>query len=235
MSKDIPFKSPLVVGYKGEVGSFLLNGLLRVMPKALNIWCFDINESPIEQEHRIKIADYIFLCIPMHYTVTWLIQHKNLLASKIIIEQCSLKAPIYENEQLKDLDVRSMHLLFRPSATPNPADRRCALIGRNLTREEDAIHEMTEAKIVYYENYQGHDKAMALQQALVHRILLTLGVFLQRSDCSTYVSRKTWELIERIKAGDKTLYSLIQENSKLSVALELFKKALDEFNIKEHF
>ena len=59
---DIPFKSPLVVGYKGEVGSFLLNGLLKIMPKALNVWCFDICETPIEKEHRIKISDCIFLC-----------------------------------------------------------------------------------------------------------------------------------------------------------------------------
>lgn len=232
---NIPFKSPLVVGYKGEVGSFLLNGLLKVMPKALNIWCFDINESPIEQEHRIKIADYIFLCIPMQDTVNWLIQHKDLLDSKIIIEQCSLKAPIYENEQLKDLDIRSMHLLFRPSATPDPADRRCALIGENLIHEEDAIHEMTEAKFVYYKNCQEHDKAMALQQALIHRILLTLDTVLHKSDCNTYVSSKIWELIERIRAGDKALYSLIQENSKLPEALNLFKKMLDKFKIEEHF
>jgi len=30
-------KRPLVVGYKGEIGSFILNGLLRIMPKALDI------------------------------------------------------------------------------------------------------------------------------------------------------------------------------------------------------
>ena len=30
-----PMENPLVVGYKGQIGSFILNGLLRMMPKAL--------------------------------------------------------------------------------------------------------------------------------------------------------------------------------------------------------
>ena len=39
------FKSPLVVGYKGEIGSFILQGLLRTMPKALDILCYDILDT----------------------------------------------------------------------------------------------------------------------------------------------------------------------------------------------
>ena len=34
--ENFPFRAPLVVGYKGEIGSFILQGLLRHMPKALD-------------------------------------------------------------------------------------------------------------------------------------------------------------------------------------------------------
>ena len=231
----IPFKSPLVVGYKGEVGSFLLNGLLRVMPKALNIWCFDINESMLEKEHRIKLADYIFLCVPMQDTVPWLLRHRKLLAGKIIIEQCSLKAPLYNIPGLKDLDIRSMHLLFRPSATPNLQDRRCAIVGDRMILIEDHIGKMTEATLLHYETYLEHDAAMAIDQALIHRVLLVLEQILKTTGAQTYTSRKIWELIKRLKAGDKTLYSLIQQNKTFPEVLRQFKDTLNNFKIEEYF
>jgi hypothetical protein len=65
-------KQPLVIGYKGEVGSFVLGGLLRIMPKALDIWCVDVNETKREVEQRIKISDVIFLCVPLQMTLEWL-------------------------------------------------------------------------------------------------------------------------------------------------------------------
>jgi len=173
--------------------------------------------------------------IPIQDTAKWLIQHRTLLAGKIIIEQCSLKIPIFTIPELKDLDIRSMHLLFRPSATPNPADRRCALIGEWRAPLEGVIAKMTNSRLVYYENCQEHDTAMAVQQALIHRVLLTLGALLRKSDSNTYISSKVRELIERIKAGDKTLFASIQENSELPAILDLFKMALDKFKIKEHF
>ena len=64
------FKNPLVVGYKGEIGSFILQGLLKTMPKAKDIWCFDINETEKDKIARIKKADYIFLCVPLQDTAT---------------------------------------------------------------------------------------------------------------------------------------------------------------------
>ena len=148
---NIPFKNPLVVGYKGEVGSFLLNCLLKVMPKALNVWCYDINETPIEREHRINLADYIFLCVPLKETRQWLIDYKPLLENKTIIEQASIKGPIFADEDIKKLRIMSMHLLFRPSATSNLADRNCAFIVDNTEKDFiDAITEMTNSKAVYF-------------------------------------------------------------------------------------
>jgi prephenate dehydrogenase len=84
--------APLVVGYKGEIGSFILNGLLKTMPKASNIWCVDINDSPDEVAERIKRSDFIFLCVPLDKTIEWVNVWKRLLKDKVIVEQCSLKA-----------------------------------------------------------------------------------------------------------------------------------------------
>ena len=65
-------KQPLVIGYKGEIGLFILMGLIKIMAKALDIWCVDINETKEEVEQRIKIADTIFLCVPLETTLEWL-------------------------------------------------------------------------------------------------------------------------------------------------------------------
>jgi prephenate dehydrogenase len=127
-------KQPMVVGYKGEIGSFILNGLLRVMPKALDIWCVDINESDEEVESRIKVADTIFLCVPLQKTVDWLLKFKTLLKDKIIIEQCSLKEWIYNNKSLQGLNIKSMHILFRPSQTPDLLDRVVGLFTGQFDR-----------------------------------------------------------------------------------------------------
>jgi prephenate dehydrogenase len=84
-------KKPLVIGHKGEIGSFLVNGLLKYMDKALDILCFDVNETQEEVEERIKKSDVIFLCVPVKQTVNWLKTYKSLLSGKIIFEQASLK------------------------------------------------------------------------------------------------------------------------------------------------
>jgi prephenate dehydrogenase len=106
----------LIVGYKGEIGSFILNGLLRVMPKALDIWCVDVNETEGETVERIKIADVIFLCVPIDVTLEWLVTYKMLLSKKMLLEQCSLKELVYKSKDIEDLDIRSMYILFRPSS-----------------------------------------------------------------------------------------------------------------------
>ena len=90
----------MIVGYRGEIGSFILNGLLRVMPKALNIFCSDVNESEDEVVERIEKSDTIFLCVPMNKTIDWIVRYKELLKGKTILEQCSLKVGICKDERL---------------------------------------------------------------------------------------------------------------------------------------
>ena len=163
------FESPLVVGYKGEIGSFILQGLLRIMPKALNIWCYDVGETEEEKKERIKKSDIIFLCVPMQDTMKWFYKYLRLLKGKTIVEQCSLKSMIYEDKKLKDLRIMSMHILFRPSATPNKQDRKVALIKKRYAgysfdwyrRLDLDIEKITGSEIVWFENYKEHDKAMA--------------------------------------------------------------------------
>lgn len=223
-----------MVGYKGEIGSFILGGLLRIMPKALDIWCIDINETQEEVEHRIKVSDIIFLCTPLEITVKWLIEHKALIENKPVIEQCSLKEWLFENEALKDLDIRSMHILFRPSQTPNREDRRVGLLKGhfNETLAKD-IADITQSSIVWFENAEEHDQEMAVQQALLHRTLLILGRALKECKGSTYISQKVLELEGRVRKGDKDLYGRIQENKYLPGALEKLKKDFEEFNLSD--
>lgn len=221
------FKNPLVVGYKGEVGSFLLNGLLKTMPKALNIWCFDINENESEKIERIGKSDYIFLCVPIQETVNWLIKYKLFLKDKIIVEQCSLKSIIYENSKINDLNYISMHLLFRPSATPNEEDRRCIFLlpnKKNILFSEE-MAPVIKSEVLFKDNYKEHDKMMAEKQALVHKVILVLDKTINKG-IDTYTSSQIRKLAARIKAGNKELYDFIQTNEHLPIILQKFKNNL---------
>jgi prephenate dehydrogenase len=223
-----------VVGYKGEIGSFILGGLLRIMPKALDIWCVDINETREEVEHRIKVSDIIFLCTPLEITVKWIIEHKALIGDKPVIEQCSLKEWIFETEALKDLDIRSMHILFRPSQTPNKEDRRVGLFKGHFNEAlAKDIADITQSSIVWFEDARDHDREMAIQQALLHRSLLILGRALKGCKGSTYISQKVVELETRIRKGNRDLYGRIQGNKYLPEALEKLKKDFEEFKIDD--
>ena len=226
---------PLVVGYKGEIGSFILQGLLRSMPKALNILCFDINESEEEKIDRIKQAGYIFLCVPLQETLAWLVKYKQYLTSKIIIEQCSLKS-FLTDPHLNDLHFIHMHILFRPSATPNKADRKCIILRENCSSSVEKILESildgSKVKVLPWTTEQ-HDHVMAYNQALVHRIILTLDDICNQ-DAPTYVTKRITELADRIKAGDKELYSLIQKNKSTVEVTDEFREMLDGFDIDNY-
>lgn len=227
-------KHPLVVGYKGEIGSFILSGLLRVMPKAMDIWCVDINESEAEVEKRIRKSDVIFLCLPMDVTVTWLLYHRELLKKKVILEQCSLKEKLFDSGCCDGLDVRSMHILFRPSQTPNRDDRTVAFIsGQMDIGLIDKIAEITESRWVLFDSIQEHDREMAVQQAMLHRIILVAGKML-RQGTPTFVGKKIIELEQRIKKGDRKMYGMIQDNRHVEDVLKRFKNEMAEFNIDRY-
>jgi len=228
-------QKPLVVGYRGEIGSFILNGLLRVMPKALDIFCVDINETEEEVRERIEKADVIFLCVPMNVTVDWILPYKELLCNKMVVEQCSLKEDICKDERLKGLDIRSMHILFRPSQTPDKADRLLGLFENQFNKEmTDTLLEITDSYLVTYKDVEEHDKEMAIQQALVHRTLLLLGEALGNCKGSTFISKKVVGLANRIKKGNLDLYKSIQENKHLPEHLERLEKGFKEFDIEKY-
>lgn len=238
---ELPFKSPLVVGYKGEIGKFILQGLLNITPKASNIWCFDINDTEKERLDRIKKSDIIFLCVPLEETKKWLNKYKDKLKGKKVFEQTSLKEWI-TNKILKDINLYSMHILFRPSATPNKEDRLVLVIqSKKLSSPirkwdieiERMIEAITNSQIQSLEDYYTHDILMAYQQALLHRIVLTLDKTLSSLYGKTFMAKRVRELAERIKGGNKNLYNLIQKNKQLPKALKEFNRNLKKFNIKE--
>jgi len=229
-------KKPLITGYKGEIGSFLLSGLLRIMPKALDIFCVDVNENEEEVIERIKISDIIFVCVPMEKTIDWIMQYRNLLRNKIIVEQCSLKEWIYDDPRVRNFDIRSMHILFRPSQTPNLEDRKLGVFEGQFTGDMiQQLGDLTQSQIVWYKGAKEHDKEMAVQQALTHRTLLLLGNALKNCNGSTYISKRVLELSERIKKGNKDLYQLIQDNKYLPEQLEKIKEGFENFNLGDYW
>jgi len=217
MRDFVDVKSPLVVGYKGEIGSFLLHGLLRVMSKALNIWCVDISESQREVKERIRKSDVIFLCVPLGKTVEWVKKHKSLLRNKIIVEQTSVKEPIIK--KLSGFNILSMHILFRPSATSLTAERQVALV---ISKEwpysiVQCIELITQGQLVIYDSIEAHDRSMANQQAIPHQVILKLDKMMEldteiRHGGRTYIGWQIRKLAKRIQAGDKELYKAIQRN-----------------------
>lgn len=237
----LPFKSPLVVGYRGVIGSFILQGLLRFMPSASNIWCFDQNECEKKKISRIKKADVIFLCVPMEDTLPWIFKYRHLLKGKTIIEQTSLKSSLYKHGSLlmgykQNFELKSMHILFRPYATPDKNDRRIALIdpAKWSSEEVDALKKITDSEIQWIVDDKMHDLIMARQQAVLHRILLSLDRTIGNSP-KTYLSCKVRALCDRIRTGNPRLYASIQKNPYLPKAMNEFKRHLRKFDIKNEF
>ena len=225
-------RRPLVIGYKGEIGSFILNGLLRTMPKASNIWCFDVNESEKEKIERIRKADCIFLCVPLQDTRSWIKSYKRLLNGKVVVEQCSLKS-FLGDDYFNQIKFIHMHILFRPSVTPKKEDRTCLLLDKNIS--EPIIQQMESilsCKInVERMSVFEHDTVMAYNQSLVHRSILVLNdICFHGSD--TYINKKIKELSDRIRSGNEKLYEAIQRNPHTEEAIRKFADRMLDFDIR---
>ena len=138
---------------------------------------------------------------------------------------------------IRGLDIRSMHILFRPSQTPNFADRSIGFLeGQFPPSQIEELMSMTQStKVVMYANAEEHDKEMAIQQALTHRVILSLAKMLKTCHGSTYISQKVIELSDRIASGNKELYGLIQSNEHIHGNLAQFKFEMDEFDVKDYF
>lgn len=228
-------KNPCVVGYRGQIGRFVLDGLLQYMPKANQILCFDVNETEEECIDRIEKSDFIFLCIPFLETAEWLKKYEVHLLDKIIVEQCSLKNEIYK--KFKHLKFIGMHFLFRPEGTP-PDDRRCVLIKETMAPgvSEHWVHfynlldKIWKCRIILLSK-DDHDSFMAFEQALVHRVVLNLARMIEFTDATTYIGGEIIKLANRIKSGDKELYKAMQKNPLTNIVLKDFKDQLREFKI----
>ena len=241
MEAESIFKAPMVVGYKGEIGRFILAGLLEHLPKANDIHCTDVSNSKQDVVERLEKADYVFLCVPLQHTKNWLKEFSPHLSSKTIVEQCSVKSFLYEDNSFDELKLLSMHLLFRPSATP-VQDRHGIAFSDRVSKEELEMFCReserafgTPMKLLESKDEPAHvlhDKLMARQQSLVHRVLLTLVESLSEESTRTYVGMRVAELADRIKAGDAVLYRMIQENPHLEEELGAFEKRLREFRIE---
>ena len=226
---SIPFTNPCIVGYKGEIGSFLLQGLLRIMPKASSIWCYDIGATKQEQLSRLRKADVVFLCVPIQHTRRWIVDHQSVFrGNKRLIEQASVKEPILKGLMRPGMRILSMHLLFRPSATPNPEDRRVAFIESPQWRGADSvIARMTESQPIYYATLQEHDREMAIIQALTHCVVKALDQIHSTGRGTSYMSLQIKRLADRMAAGDPELYQWIQRNPYAAEAIKLFQNTLE--------
>lgn len=242
-------KNPLVVGYRGEIGSYILAGLIKYMPSATNILCYDTVEPMDEVRAKISKADVIFLCVPLEHTLNFFRFYQLDIRGKTVVEQTSLKSTLFESptsenarQFLHGVNILSMHILFRPSSTPNFKDRKIALIDpvrwtQADYKEIEKFVKSLAAGIEVYSDYKIHDYDMAYQQALVHRVILCLNEALISSKCDqrTYLGERIRELSQRILSGDKNLYSMIQENPALPSALKVFKENLTKFKLEDYF
>ena len=242
-------KNPLVVGYRGEIGSYILTGLINFLPSAIPIKCVDVHDNIEEVRERIVKCDVIFLCIPLDLTAEFLLFWNQELSGKVVIEQTSLKgalftSPFYlKNKKLFDkIDIRSIHILFRPSITDNFKDRTIILIGdKEFWCTRDLTYFFNKGLNVdhftYLHSWEEHDAEMALQQALVHRVLLVLGSQVSEGshyEKNTYISRQVLRLSQRIKEGDYDLYAQIQQNPEIAQIVNEFTKNLLSFDIKNY-
>ena len=234
------FKAPMVVGYKGEIGRFILAGLLEHLPKANDIHCTDVSNSKQDVVERLEKADYVFLCVPLQFTSDWLAEFHPHLKGKTVVEQCSVKSFLYEDHSFDGLNLLSMHLLFRPSATPLQDRHGLAFSDRVSKSELESFCREAErafaTPMTLIESRDDpahilHDKLMARQQSLVHRVLLTLAESLPEENMRTYVGKRVAELADRIRAGDPVLYRMIQENPYLGRESSQFEERLRSFKV----
>ena len=169
-------------------------------------------------------------------------KYRHLLREKIVVEQTSLKSVVYDHMKKifaykADFELLSMHVLFRPSATPNRDDRRVALInGAKWSKQElvTTVEAITQSNIVWFTDHNQHDRIMAYQQALLHRVMLVLNGTIDQFPY-TFMSSQVNKLCLRIKAGDVELYKLMQKNKFLPGALKQFNKNLKHFRIQTEF
>ena len=220
-------KRPLVVGYKGEIGRFILAGLLKTMPKALDIFCVDKNESTGEVISRIKKSDVIFLCVPFDRTIWWLVKYAKHLKGKIVVEQTSLKNWAFAMDLKKEfpsVKFMHMHILFRPSETPNVLDRRVVIVG-NINKLQDrhfydtyhVIAQITESQIQLCSSITNHDNMMAVHQTLTHRVVVRLADEIRKLPHKTFISNKIVELADRIIRGGELTKHLQTNPNKYEV------------------
>jgi prephenate dehydrogenase len=226
---------PLVVGYKGEIGSFILGGLLKEMPKASDIWCVDMNDDCYEVVDRIWKSHYIFLCVPIEETINWIRRYKAYLAGKVIIEQCTLKGDIVNHPDLEGLIIHSMHILFRPSATPKHDDREIAFIDGQLGWTTMMnLAGMLDSEFIIYDSVIEHDREMAILQGISHRVILTIERRLKGMKGGTYISKQLQHLGRRIRGGNKNLLNVIQKNDKLPDELGGFIGEIRGFDLNKY-
>lgn len=228
----------LVVGYKGEIGSHILNGLIKFLPTATKIWCYDTVESDEEQIYRINKSDVIFLCVPFEDTISWLDKHLHLLGGKKVIEQCSWKTDVFKyaeknKAKLKEskVEILYMHVLYKPSITP-PQDREVLILSHcsfidwigvfNFSgmKIDDFVRvgleakcsKMLDDKSVLIAN---HDRMMAYQQNKLYKMI---EEYIEKyeahfgNDFTTRNFKKVRELYDRIQTMNPGLRKAIEEN-----------------------
>lgn len=234
------YRAPMVVGYKGEIGRFILSGLLEHLPKANDIHCTDVSNSDEDVIERLDKAHFVFLCVPIQETAAWLRRFGPHLQGKTVVEQCSVKGFLYEDSAFDDLNLLSMHLLFRPSGTP-VAERKGLVFSMRHSAEEiekfrAEIQETLQTPISLLTPtdepaYVVHDRIMARQQALIHRVLLVLSESLGDESMRTFVGSRVCELADRVRAGDPSLYRIIQQSRYLPDEIAEFESRLRAFTV----
>jgi prephenate dehydrogenase len=211
----------------------------------VGLWCVDVNSSNEEVSIRIAVSDVIFLCIPIDKTKDWILDKAQRLRGKTLIEQTSVKSWL-KDKQIREacknykIKILSMHILFRPSSTPNKNDRHISLIWPPSESHWNACgaYRFISSEINWkcgcgFETIEEHDRVMARQQALVHRVLLVLSCQAHWYP-GTYIGKRLTEISQRICSGDPVLYDIIQKNPYLESELKKFDANMKKFKIGDY-
>ena len=125
-------KKYCVAGYRGIIGSYILRGLLKHLPVAVDIQCFDIYDTEEDKLKRIKESDVIFNCVSFNHTMPFLEKYKEQLKGKIVVDQTSWKSEVYAwSKKNYDVKVYFMHILYNPETTPRE-DRQVVFFGNHM-------------------------------------------------------------------------------------------------------
>ena len=224
-------KKYCVAGYKGIIGSYILNGLIKYLPTASDILCFDVYDKPEVALAKIDEADVVFNCVSFNNTIDFLNLYNINLRGKILIDQTSWKTDVYEWSKMNpEVMVYFMHILYNPDNTVME-DRQILTFEHPMGESWNNIfdhcdfsrpferfitHGLLAERVVIDDHYDkaiaDHDKMMAIQQPEFYDYLDELVKKCGTSAYGTQNYRELLKMRDRVRSMNPDLMEGLRSN-----------------------